>query len=435
MGKIRKKSSKRQTLKVKHKITKKISDNHRKMRKEAKKRREAGILPKARKEPGIPNLYPFKKEMIEQLERQKKRLENAKVAKKLENKKQKLGAGDSTMEGLVEEVKAKVEKYVDESKNKNEDEDNYDSNQKKTNLSKKMYVKELEKVLEAADVILEVLDARDPLGCRNKELELKILSNGKKLVFVLNKIDLIPKENAKAWMRHLRREYPTVLFKCNTQSQGSHLSQTALHTSSLTERGEMVDDLLNSSKSVGPDKLVQLLKNYCRSGDIKTSLTVGVVGFPNVGKSSLINSLKRQRVAAVADTPGHTKAVQEIILDKNLKLLDSPGVVLSKDNADSLILRNVVRIEDLKDPYQPVSIILKKVDKQELIKIYEIANFEGTQEFLAFVAKKRGKLMKGGIPDYDKAARLVLHDWNQGKISFFTNPPDSTDEKNIMIDA
>jgi len=433
MSKIRKKSSKRQTLKVKHKITKKISDNHRKMRKEAKKRKVAGVLPKARKEPGIPNLYPFKKEMIEQLERQKKRLENAKVAKKLENKKQKLG--ETSIEGLVQEIKAKVERYTEENKDVKEDEDNYDSNQKKTNLSKKMYVKELEKVLEAADVILEVLDARDPLGCRNKELELKVLSKDKKLVFVLNKIDLIPKENAIAWMRHLRREYPTVLFKCNTQSQGNHLSSAALHTSSLTEREEMVDDLLSSNKSVGPDKLIQLLKNYSRSGDIKTSLTVGVVGFPNVGKSSLINSLKRQRVAAVADTPGHTKAVQEINLDKNLKLLDSPGVVLSKDNTDSLILRNVMRIEDLADPYQPVSIILKKVEKHELIKIYEIADFEGTQEFLAFVAKKRGKLMKGGIPDYDKAARLVLHDWNQGKISFFTVPPDSTEEKSFMVDA
>ena len=88
---------------------------------------------------------------------------------------------------------------------------------------------------------------------------------------------------------------------------------------------------------------MNILKNYARidnTSKTKQTIYVGIVGFPNVGKSSIINSLKRQRAAATGNTPGVTKCMQEISLDKNIILLDSPGVVLStKDQADSLILR------------------------------------------------------------------------------------------------
>ena len=82
--------------------------------------------------------------------------------------------------------------------------------------SRKAYYRELKKVIEASDVIIEVLDARDPDGCRNREIEQQAVAGGKKVLLVLNKIDLVPPQNARLWQRSLRREYATVLFKAGT---------------------------------------------------------------------------------------------------------------------------------------------------------------------------------------------------------------------------
>jgi nuclear GTP-binding protein len=104
------------------------------------------------------------------------------------------------------------------------------------------------------------------------------------------------------------------------------------------------------------------LKNYCRkdSSDKKNkhAIIVGVIGFPNVGKSSLINSLKRSRVAATGNTPGFTKSIQEVVLDRDIVLLDCPGVIQSTENSESLILRNAIKVEDIKDPIKPIDIML-----------------------------------------------------------------------------
>lgn len=168
---------------------------------------------------------------------------------------------------------------------------------------------------------------------------------------------------------------------------------------------------------------MKIIKNHSRQGDVKTSITVGAIGFPNVGKSSLINSLKKTKVASVSSVPGHTKIVQEIHLDKNVRLLDCPGVIFSEENADSALLRNVIRVEDLLDPYIPVEIITKKISKEVLRSIYNIEDYNTTQELLASIARKRGRLLKGGIVDTNDAARLVLKDWNAGRIPFHTPCP------------
>ena len=163
------------------------------------------------------------------------------------------------------------------------------------------------------------------------------------------KVDLVPKEAVVVWLETLKSEFPTLAFKCGT-NKGANLTQALDASASL---------LKSSSAVLGADSLLQLLKNYARtggkasgsSGNHKKAIAVGVVGYPNVGKSSVINSLKRSPAVKVGATAGVTRAMQEVILDKKVRLIDCPGVVFSGNSEDpSVVLRNAVKIENIKDP-------------------------------------------------------------------------------------
>lgn len=90
-------------------------------------------------------------------------------------------------------------------------------------------------------------------------------------------------------MTLLRREFPTILFKANTQDQQSNLSSNNIFTNSLNNKEDLIEELLKSSKALGSDNVIQLIKNYSRNDNIKHAVTVGLIGYPNVGKSSVIN--------------------------------------------------------------------------------------------------------------------------------------------------
>lgn len=272
------------------------------------------------------------------------------------------------------------------------------------------------------------------------------MGNGKRVVLVLNKVDLIPTFNLQAWLRYLRNDFPTLAFKSSTQQQRSNLKQgrgdvmLPVRGGKAPQKGGP-DRLSHGSESIGATTLLQLLKNYARTSakgsTLKQQLTVGVVGPPNVGKSSLINSLLRTRACAVASTPGWTKVVQGVMLEKGIRLLDCPGVVLggihvegtgaeSSDQAAWSVLRNTVKVELIEDPIAPIQAMLRRVNPAQLVELYSIEggfNEGEAHDFLLRVALLRGKLGKGGVPDLEGAARIVLHDWNIGKIAFHTTPP------------
>ena len=270
----------------------------------------------------------------------------------------------------------------------------------------------------AADVIFEVLDARDPLSCRCPEVEQEVIKAGKKLVLLLNKIDLVPKQNVADWTKYLRREFPTLPVKASTQKQKSSLGAFKLKFNKSTP-----DNLCNS-KSFGIDLIMKLLGNYSRNNDIKTAITIGIIGLPNVGKSSIINSLVRSKACTAGGLPGLTKSMQEVHLDSKIKLLDSPGIVMQKNvDQKSLVLRNCVPLQTVTDCVSVVDYMIKKMKGSELNLKYKVPPFSTTEEFLASVARKRGILRKGGVANFQKAARMVLHDWHNGRISYYTVPP------------
>ena len=138
----------------------------------------------------------------------------------------------------------------------------------------------------------------------------------------------------------------------------------------------------------------------------------------------MINSLKRSRAAAIGNTPGVTKTMQEIQIDKNIILLDSPGVVLStKDQSNSLILRSAIKVDELEDPIKPIDALIDRVDRQEILNLYEMEKFNTVEELLGHISRKKGYLKTGGIPNFDQAARRVIRDYLDGKMKFFTPAP------------
>merc|ERR1712198_503400 len=121
-----------------------------------------------------------------------------------------------------------------------------------------------------------------------------------------------------------------------------------------------------------------------------------------------------------------TKQMQEVKLDKNIKMIDSPGIVMSSSvDPVERVLRNCTRL-DLAgvEASLVVEHILKRCSTQQIMLQYGIPNFKDTSEFLTMMAQKMGRLKKGGIPDVEKAAFKVVEDWNTGKIRYYTQPPE-----------
>ncbi|AQK64335.1 Guanine nucleotide-binding protein-like NSN1 [Zea mays] len=387
----KKSKSKRVTLRQKHKVQRKVKEHHRKKRKEAKKAGKAGQRRKAQK-------------------RKAGLLEDEDIASL---------ASAASAQGSEFAAKENAPLLV----------------AKINDHSERSFYKELVKVIEASDVIVEVLDARDPLGTRCIDMEKMVrkADPSKRIVLLLNKIgimNLVPKEAAEKWLTYLREELPTVAFKCNTQEQRTKLGWKS-------SKLDKTSNIPQSSDCLGAENLIKLLKNYSRSHELKLAITVGIVGLPNVGKSSLINSLKRSRVVNVGSTPGITRSMQEVQLDKKVKLLDCPGVVMlkSSNSGVSVALRNCKKVEKIEDPVAPVKEILSICPHEKLLSLYKVPNFGSVDDFLQKVATVRGKLKKGGVVDVEAAARIVLHDWNEGKIPYFTLPPkrDAGEDSDAVI--
>ncbi|KAI0218800.1 Guanine nucleotide-binding protein-like 3 [Lamellibrachia satsuma] len=413
-----KKKSKRVSTKTRTKIEKKVRQHNKKAKRAAKKNPQK----KSKKDPGVPNSYPFKEQILQEAEEHKRRLEEERLKQKEKRKKerQKLMDKKRNLSSLVTDAQKRTQEF-DRKKAFVKEQSETFTGGKAVESSLKAYYKEFKKVIDAADVILEVLDARDPLGSRCTQMEEAVLSSGatKKLVLLLNKIDLVPKENVEAWLKYLRKELPTVAFKASTQTQKDNLS----HSKVLL--GKASEELRKSSCCLGASVLMKLLGNYCRNQNIKTTIRVGVVGFPNTGKSSIINSLKRSKACHVGAMPGVTKAMQEVQLDKHIKLLDCPGIVMALAGSDEqAILRNCVKLESLDDPIAPVAVILKRCSKEKMMLHYNIADYADVNEFVALLARRQGRLKKHGVPDVNRAAKMMLQDWNMGKITFYTEPPE-----------
>lgn len=419
-----KKASKRVSCAKRFKIQKKVREHNRKLKKAAKK---TGISRKPKQDVGVPNSAPFKEEVLREAEQRKQELEalkeQNKIVKKQERAAKRKEGKDATSAGVEPAAKkAKKGTKVREAR----------AAVAKEKSAKTFKCCELNKVIEASDVIVEVLDARDPLGCRCPQLEETVLKHEgkKKLLFILNKIDLVPKDNLEKWLGYLEAECPTFLFKASMQLKDRTVSQKK-------QRGtNAVLDHSRAASCFGRDCLLQTLTDLANKKDGETMLKVGVVGFPNVGKSSIINSLKEMRACHVGLQRGLTRCMQEVHITKSVKMIDSPGIVAAPGNpGDVMALRSLQVEEKEESPLEAVRTLLKQCNQQHIMLQYNVPNYRNSLEFLTTLAKKRGFLQKGGIPNTELAAMTFLNDWTGAKLSYHSRAPERQDLPSYLSDA
>ena len=120
--------------------------------------------------------------------------------------------------------------------------------------------------------------------------------------------------------------------------------------------------------------------------------------------------------------------MQEVQLDKQIRLLDSPGIVFDDTDGAATALRNCVNPDTLEDPVGAIQAILARCPPETLMSVYALPRFPrgDADAFLSLAARKLGKIKKGGVPDKDMAARTILRDWNTGKVPFYAEPPKDT---------
>ncbi|CAF1210760.1 unnamed protein product [Rotaria sordida] len=310
-------------------------------------------------------------------------------------------AGGDDMEALVVHVEQKQNEY-DQDKDLDLVREHDGIKQEtinplfKAGQSKRIW-KELYKVIDSSDVVIQVLDARNPEGtrCRQVESYLKKEKAYKHLIFILNKCDLVPVWVTQRWVAILSRSYPTLAFHANMR------------------------------KSFGKQALIQLLRQFSRLHQDKKQISVGFIGYPNVGKSSVINTLRSQKVCNVAPIAGETKVWQYITLMKRIFLIDCPGIVYPADDSETeIVLKGVVRVENVPQPDQYIDELLKRVKHEYIIKTYSIDEFTTAEDFLEKLARKMGKLLKGAEPDLQTVAKMVLNDYQRGKLPHYVPPPE-----------
>ena len=251
----------------------------------------------------------------------------------------------------------------------------------KNRFDKKGFWGRVRRTIAGSNVVLEIIDARFPEQTRNKRIENIARRNKKKVIVVFNKVDLIGTENARKAAQEMDLKKETVFVSC--------------------------------TEKTGTAKLRKAIFEASRGKSVKVS----VVGYPNTGKSSVINLLKGRKTMRTSSTAGFTKGEQYARVSEKILLIVTPGVIpLTEMDETSLALIGARSPGQLQEPELAAEKLVKLLQgrgKEEICGV-KIKGLD-TEKAMEEIALRKGKLKKGGLPDVKAASKMLLLDWQKGK--------------------
>jgi len=258
----------------------------------------------------------------------------------------------------------------------------------------------MKKVIEISDIVLEVIDARFIEETRNLEVEKLIKERGRKIVYVLNKADLV---DVSSLRKNIPRSLKPVVFVSTLTGKGSK---------DLRDRIKIEASRIKLGSPIDKDG---------EDAGIRKKVHIGIIGYPNVGKSSLINLITRRGVAKTSKQAGFTRGMQKIRFTDKILILDTPGVIPESKYSSSSkrafsedAALGARTYSHVKNPEDIVYFLMEKNSKK-ILDYYDFKDLEA-HELVEKIGKDRNLLSKGGEVDIDRAARIILKDWQLGQI-------------------
>ncbi|KXJ93335.1 hypothetical protein Micbo1qcDRAFT_188366 [Microdochium bolleyi] len=343
--------------------------------------------------------------------------------------------------------------------------------------------RQLWRVIERSDLVVQIVDARNPLMFRSEDLEnyVKDVNPKKENLLLVNKADMMTAKQRKAWAQYFKSQNIAYrFFSASIAKQMNEERDLLEEESSESESEEVAEQIAEKVAEDGPsgsqsapdntaaaeaddesdddavvvsagdedsdedtriltvDELEDIFLQHAPTSDAADAkLQIGLVGYPNVGKSSTINALIGAKKVSVSSTPGKTKHFQTIHLSEKVVLCDCPGLVLpnfASTKAD-LVCNGVLPIDQLREFTGPATLVTKRIPQPWLEAIYGIhietrpleeggTGIPTASEFLSSYARARGFQTQGvGQPDESRAARNILKDYVNGKLLYVDAPP------------
>ena len=262
-------------------------------------------------------------------------------------------------------------------------------------------MRQMKEDIKLIDLIIELLDARIPLSSRNPEID--NLGQNKARLVLLNKADLADEKQNSKWIEYFKKK-GIVALKINSKNK------------------QGIKEINNAVNIACKEKIERNLKRGIKNRPIRAM----VVGIPNVGKSTFINAYAGKNCAKTGNKPGVTKGKQWIRLNKNLELLDTPGVLWPKFD-DQKIGMHLAFIGSMNDNILDVSELafqliklLENLYPNAIKDRYSIEGDDNILQIMYQIAELRGCKLKGNQPDLDKTSKIVLDDFRSGKLGRIT---------------